>query len=302
MGYRVKININLGYFIQTRRRNDQPTSLHWIGGKIFDYIIKKTFMSHMKKKRKHKPSWFWLATEVGRATVELGMSVPYRKCYRANIEGDGHPVLVLPGFMASDYSTSPLREFINKIGYTSYAWDLGRNYAKVSFIEDLSKRLVKLHIKHNQAVTIIGWSLGGVYARQLAKLNPNIVRQVITMGSPFRGITKFNNASWMYNLLPGNKRVVDLDPALLNDLPLPAPVPTTAIYSKEDGIVPWRKCMEKVEDNLHQNIQVRGSHLGLGINISVFEIIADRLQYESYFWTPFVPASFFKDLIYYPSL
>jgi len=256
----------------------------------------------MKKKEKHKPAWFWFATEAGRAAAELGMSFPFRMCYKTNIEGDGHPVLVLPGFMASDFSTGPLRAFINKIGYTSYAWDLGRNFAKVSFIEDLAAKLIQLHEKHGQQVSIIGWSLGGVYARQLAKLHPELVRQVITLGSPFRGITKFNNASWIYNLIPGNKRVVDLDPLLLADLPLPAPVPTTAIYSKEDGIVPWRKCKEKVEDHLHQNIQVRGSHLGLGVNLSVFDIISDRLQYSSPDWTPFVPASFFKDLFFYPSL
>ena len=103
-------------------------------------------------------------------------------------------------------------------------------------------------------------------------------------------------------MLPGSKRVVDLDPELLENLPLPAPVPTTAIYTKEDGIVPWEVCLEKVEDRYHQNIQVRGSHLGLGVNPSVLEIIADRLMYTEDDWVPFEPPSYVKDLLYYPSL
>jgi len=259
-------------------------------------------MPKLNSDKREKPSFFWLATELGRAAAELGISIPYRKFFASNKSGDGHPVLVLPGFMASDFSTNPLREFIEKIGYTPISWDLGRNYARVSFINDLSDKLLKLHKEHKSKITIIGWSLGGVYARQLAKQHPDLIRQVITLGSPFRGITKSNHASWLYNLLPGNKRVVDLDPALLADLPIPAPVPTTAIYTKEDGIVPWKYCMEEVEDAIHQNIQVRGSHLGLGVNLSVFEIIEDRLQYSAKDWTHFVPDNLFKDLLFYPSL
>ena len=80
------------------------------------------------------------------------------------------------------------------------------------------------------------------------------------------------------------KRVVDLDSMLLEDIPKPAPVPTTAIYTKEDGVVSWEVCMEKEEDEIHQNIQVRGSHLGLGVNISVLNIVADRLMYYKEDW------------------
>jgi len=271
-------------------------------GQIVEYIKFIIDMSKSKIDKKEKPSFFWLATELGRAAAEVGISIPYLKYCVSNRTGDQHPVLVLPGFMASDTSTKPLREFLDKIGYTPIAWDLGRNYGKVTFLNELSDKLQTLRKKYKTKVSIIGWSLGGVYARQLAKQHPKLVRQVITLGSPFRGISKSNNASWIYNLLPGNKRVVDLDPGLLKDLPIPAPVPTTAIYSKEDGIVPWRYCMEKKEDSLHQNIQVRGSHLGLGVNLSVFEIIEDRLQFSESTWSPFVPANIFKDLLFYPSL
>jgi len=261
-------------------------------------------MTNANKQEKDckRPSFFWLATEAVRAAAELGVSVPFRKYYKANECGDGHPVLVLPGFMASDFSTGPMRKFINDLGYTSHTWDLGRNYAKVTFINDLSEKLEALYEKHQQKISIIGWSLGGIYARQLAKKHPELTRQVITLGSPFRDITEPNNASWLYNLLPGRKRIVDLEESLLTDIPKPAPVPTTAIYTKEDGMVPWEVCLEEVEDDLHQNIQVRGSHLGLGVNLSVLEIIANRLQYKASNWEHFRAPSIVKDLLFYPSL
>lgn len=255
-----------------------------------------------QQKRIKRPSILWLATECGRAVTEFGLSVPFRKFYRNCEEGDGHPVLVLPGFMATDVSTAPLRKFVNKLGYTTYSWDLGRNYAKVHYLDTLKDKIEEIYAKHGQAVTLIGWSLGGVYARQLGKTCPDKIRQIITLGSPFRGISEPNNATWIYNLLPGSKRVVDLDLTLLEDIPLPAPVPTTAIYTKEDGVVSWKVCIEEQEDEWHQNIQVRGSHLGLGVNPSVLEIIADRLLYTKSSWEHFEAKSIVKDFLFYPSL
>ena len=249
-----------------------------------------------------RPSLFWLLTEGGRAATELGLSFTFRKLHRNKMTGDGHPVLVLPGFLATDSSTKQLRKFIDELGYDSHAWGMGRNYAKVKFLKKLSEKIDDIAAETGEKITIIGWSLGGVYARQLAKAKPHLVRQVITLGSPFRGISEPNNVAWIYNLINGFKRASDIDNELLKDLPLPAPVPTTAIYSKEDGVVPWELCMEEVEDCTHQNIQVRGSHLGLGVNLSVLEIIADRLKYTQSDWVPFTPQSAIKDLLFYPSL
>ncbi len=249
-----------------------------------------------------RPSLFWLATEAGRALTEMSVSIPYRSFYKNTEKGDGHPVLVLPGFMASDRSTVPLRKFVEKLGYSAYGWDLGRNDAKVEFLTELMYRVEDIHKKHGEKVSLIGWSLGGVFARQIAKAKPELIRQVITLGSPFRGVSEPNNVAWVYNLITGGKRVRDVAPELLADLPLPAPVPTTAIYSKEDGIVPWKLCMEKTEDDLHQNIQVRGSHLGFGVNPSVLNIIADRLLYRRENWEHFIPRNIVNDLLFYPSL
>ncbi len=248
-----------------------------------------------------RPSLFWLLTEGGRAITELGMSIPYRKFFTPKDQGDGHPVLVLPGFMATDTSTVPLRKYINDLGYAAYSWDLGRNTAKLKFIDILLERIEEIYEEHGEPVSLIGWSLGGVFARQLAKVKPEVIRQVITLGSPFLGVHQPNNVAWVYNLVSGGKRIKDLDPELFENLPLPAPVPTTAIYTKEDGIVPWEMCIEE-EDEIHQNIQVRGSHLGLGVNPSVLEIIANRLLFSKKDWEHFRAPNIVKDLLFYPSL
>ncbi|MEM6963830.1 MAG: alpha/beta hydrolase [Bacteroidota bacterium] len=254
-----------------------------------------------KPQQTKRPSLFWLATEIGRAVTELGISAPYRKFFHKKEKGDGHPVLVLPGFMASDNSTKLLRNFIDDLGYQSYGWDMGRNTAKVQSLYVLMDKLEKIHESHGREVTLIGWSLGGVYARQIAKEKPEMVRQVITLGSPFRGITAPNYATWLYNLISDGKRVVDLDPELLADLPKPTPVPTTSIYSKQDGVVPWEVCMEAYESEIAQNIQVRGSHLGMGVNATILNIIADRLKYEKWNWTHFQSNGVVHDLLFYPS-
>ena len=247
-----------------------------------------------------RPSLFWLITEGGRALTELGLSFPYRSFYKNKKKGDGHPVMVLPGFMATDHSTKPLRRFLNNIGYHAYGWELGRNYAKEKFIKILLNKVEILYHKYGQKVSLIGWSLGGVYARQIAKEIPHMIRQVITLGSPFGGISQPNNVAWIYNLISGGKKVRNIDAALLQDIPIPAPVPSTAIYTKEDGVVPWEACIE-IEDEIHQNIQVRGSHLGLGVNLTVLNIITDRLQYDAENWVHF-KANRIQDLFYYPSL
>lgn len=250
-----------------------------------------------------KPSIFWLTTEIGRAITEFSISYPFRK-FAGTKEGtgDGHPVLVLPGFMASDTSTTALRNYIEQLGYHAIAWDLGRNTAKLEILDLLHLKLGEIYEEHGRPVSVIGWSLGGIFARQLAKEKPEMVRQVITLGSPFRDITAPNHASWVYNMVSGGKRVVDLDEELLADIPNPAPVPTTAIYSKEDGVVSWEVCLEEVETAIHQNIQVRGSHIGLGGNASVLKIIEDRLKYKVDTWRPFKPKNILEDWLLYPSL
>jgi len=258
-------------------------------------------MSESNSKIK-RPSIVWSLTEASRALLEFGIYYPYKILHRRPKIGDGHPVLFLPGFLASDKSMIPLRKFVYGLGYQVYGWGSGRNLAKVENLDLLIEKIENLYVKYNKQVSIVGWSLGGVFARQIAKAKPHLVRQIITMGSPFKGITKPNNAKWMYDILTRGEGTASIDPDLIADLPMPAPVPTTAIYSKEDGIVPWQVCMEQYETAIHQNIQVRGSHLGMGVNPSILYIIADRLQYSDDNWTHFEANNQFQDLLLYPSL
>lgn len=230
-----------------------------------------------------RPSVIKYIAEHFRVFSELRQSYKFEKTYQPKTKGDGHPVLVIPGFMGSDWSTGRVRKFIENLGYTTYGWELERNYGDISKLNVLLKRIEALHDQHQAQVSLLGWSLGGVYARQLAKARPELIRQILTMGSPFAGINEPNNAAWLYRLINKNRVVAEADKKWMHDIAAPAPVPTTAIYSKSDGIVHWKTCMEQ-EDDIHQNVEIKGGHFGLGHNPEVWLIIEDRLKYHHTNW------------------
>lgn len=249
-----------------------------------------------------RPTIFRLLSEPATALFELGTSYPYKKIFKNKKKGDGHPVMLLPGFLSSEKSTKPLKEYIESAGYEVYDWGLGRNMGELQYIDVLIDILDQIYIKTGKQVSLVGWSLGGIYARQLAKERPQQVRQVITLAAPFAGLDEPNNVSWIYTLLNFGKSVKEVNHTLLENLPLPAPVPTTAIYSKMDGIVPWKFCMEKVEDKIHQNIEVRSSHIGMGVNFSVLNIIIDRLSKTKENWSKFKPKGLLNNKLLFPSI
>ena len=160
-----------------------------------------------------RPSLFNLLSEPGMAILEKSISIPYKKIFARTAKGDGHPVMVLPGFMGSETSTKALREYIAKLGYDVYDWGMGRNFGKLDYVDLLLTRVDEIYFQTGQPVSLIGWSLGGVYARQIAKENPKKVRQLITMGSPFSGLTEPNNISWLYSLISGGKKVNHINQA-----------------------------------------------------------------------------------------
>lgn len=253
-----------------------------------------------QEKTVDKPGKFWLITEFARAAMEYSSFIPYKYFMSKEHDGDGHPVIILPGFMSSDSATKPLRKLLDDIRYTTYGWELGRNYGEEEDLDLLFNRIDKIYQDHRKPISVIGWSLGGIYARQIAKSRPHLIRQVITLGSPFSGITEPNHAAWIHKLITSGKGKDIIDPELLADIPKPAPVPTTAIYSKQDGVVHWEHCIEE-ETSIHQNIEVYGSHLGLGVNPTVIEIIIDRLQYDASSWVKFeIEPSSFPEKIFYP--
>ena len=248
-----------------------------------------TFFGKIKKamEKIKRPSIFLFFTEIWRALRELSQALPFIKQYKVKQKGDGHTVFVIPGFLASDASTKPLRRFLEKIGYQTCGWELGTNLADLEQLAIISEKIHRLYAQNQQPISLIGWSLGGVYAREMAKEHPEKIRQVITLGSPFGGIMEPNNANITFEFIKWLKGYPEIDADFVATLPNPAPVPSTAIYSKKDGIVPWQTCIEKIEDATHQNIESFGSHLGMGVNTQVLEVIADRLNYAEDNWVKY---------------
>lgn len=222
--------------------------------------------------------------EQQRALAELvgyGVSLPVLRRLPA---GDGHPVLVLPGFMADDWSTVALRSVLRSRGYEVHGWALGRNLGpRADTVEGLARRLEAIHQDGGRPVSLIGWSLGGIYARRLARWKPDAVRQVITLGSPFRMRSDDrSSASRLFDRL--NPRPHVPHPVGVDVGPLP--VPSTAIYTRTDGVARWHLCIE-AEHPLAENIEVRGSHCGLGHNPAVILAIGDRLAQPEGSFRPF---------------
>ncbi len=200
--------------------------------------------------------------------------------------GDGHPVLVLPGLGASDFSTKALRRFLDQQGYSAHPWEQGVNLGPRSGVLDgCRERIHTLSTQHGGApVSLIGWSLGGIFAREMAKEMPGQVRCVITLGTPFTGHPKATNAWRFYQMVSGQHTH---DDTLLAEVRKPPPVPTTSIYSKTDGIVAWPCSINPARHAHTENIEVHASHLGMGMNPLAMYAIADRLRQDPAHWRRF---------------
>jgi pimeloyl-ACP methyl ester carboxylesterase len=217
------------------------------------------------------------------AVAELGACLMAVPLWPLGARGDGHPVLVLPGLLQSDISTLPLRMFLASRGYSVYGWGRGRNTGRADAIDrHLLKRVAELHARHGPKVSLVGWSMGGVFARVLAHELAGSVRQVITLGSPFAGNPKASNAWRLYELLSGQSAD---DCELSARFRAPPGVPTTSVYSKKDGIVAWRTCLNEPGPQA-ENIAVASSHCGMGFHPSVLFTIADRLAQPESEWRP----------------
>lgn len=205
-------------------------------------------------------------------------------------KGDGHPVMVLPGLGGSDGSTLYIRTYLQSIGYNCQSWGLGRNLGPRHGIEklmaDLGRQVRDLSDSANgDKVTLIGWSLGGIYSREIAKECPDIVRQVITLGSPFKCVDTGTNAGAVYEML--SRDLEYKKPEVVRKISQRPPVPFTSIYSKTDGVVNWR-CSIEEESADSQNIEVpMASHMGLGFNPIAMYLVAERLAQTKETWKPY---------------
>jgi hypothetical protein len=216
-------------------------------------------------------------TEPARGLADLA-ALPLAAGWLATApRGDGHSVLVLPGLLASDMSTALLRWYLQWLGYDVHGWRLGRNVGPTDVVlDELPRELAGLASRSGRPVSVIGWSLGGIYARELARDHSEFVRQVITLGSPFAladprqsradgAYQRRSNQHASGTRIPARERVA-----------MPIGVPSTAVYSRRDGIVSWQTCIEP-ETALHENIEVRCGHLGFGVDPATLWLIADRL-------------------------
>jgi hypothetical protein len=205
----------------------------------------------------------------------------------AQAVGDGHPVVVFPGLGGAPFTTSHLRRFLRDSGFDAQCWGRGVNTGPDgdfdAWLDGLEDDVRRWHAQGRRKVSLVGWSLGGIYARELAKRAPDCVRQVITLGTPFASMRGATHAEKVYHLLNGN--AAQLTPALEARLRACPPVPTTSVYSKTDGVVCWRGCLQK-KSPLAESVEVTASHLGMATHPDVLRVIVDRLAQAEGCWRP----------------
>jgi pimeloyl-ACP methyl ester carboxylesterase len=229
------------------------------------------------------PGLLRLALE-GRAPWEFAALLAAAPWLRQLPEGDGHSVIVFPGLGVSDFTTVPMRNFLRDQGYEPHPWRQGFNFGpRDGVLEACVDQLKSLRERSGKAVSLIGWSLGGIYARELAKMHPEDVRCVITLGSPFTGHPRATNAWRFFEFVSG---LDSHDPEVMEDVRQPPPVPTTSVYSRSDGVVAWQ-CSVNPELPHTENIEIQASHIGMGLNPLTMYLIADRLRQPAGAWQPF---------------
>jgi pimeloyl-ACP methyl ester carboxylesterase len=229
------------------------------------------------------------ALELPRSVGEMHAFVYVIAQLRALPAGDGHRVLVLPGFTGDDASTAALRWFLIDRGYRATPWRLGRNLGPTDLIIDGLQSLMERVVAARERVSIVGWSLGGIFARELGRAYPEAVRSVITLGSPFRlgdGDRDESYATSTYDALSELHSERAKGPHVPEDARPPMPVPVTNIYSRTDGVAPWRGCID-IRGGWCDNVEVPGSHSGLGHNPLALVVIADRLAQPDDTWQPY---------------
>jgi len=235
------------------------------------------------------PNWLLTLLEAPRALTEATSLLPARRMLVDLPPGDSHPVLCIPGFLATDRSTRTLRRYIYGWGYDAFRWRLGRNlgpsrYRNLDAL--LDDRLHKIYKETGRRVSLVGWSLGGLYAREIARRNPDVVRNVITLGSP-HGDPRATNAWRLYEAMSGISVDDDKIRARVQHLRKPVhDVPVTAIYSRSDAVVS-SDIATLPPGPMAENIGVNTSHIGMGFNPMVLYLVADRLRQPADDWAPF---------------
>jgi pimeloyl-ACP methyl ester carboxylesterase len=224
------------------------------------------------------PAALLLALET-RGLFSLGALLAAAPFLASAPRGEPQAALVLPGLHATDRSTIAIRRYLRFLGYDASGWGMGRNNRPAGAdLPAVEARVRRLSEASGGRVSLIGWSRGGIIAREVARMAPDCVRMVITLGSPFAGPAASNIG------LRWRRATQSWDH--LRALADPMPVPSTSIFSRTDGIVAWQACLQ-AEGPFSENVEVRGSHIGLGFNPAALWVIADRLAQPMGRWRPF---------------
>ena len=236
--------------------------------------------------------------EAPRALAEYASFAAISRLLSAGRAGQGRPVLVLPGLLADDRSTRPLRRLLNRAGYAAYGWRLGTNVGPTRrIISGMDALLGEISDLHNEPASVIGWSLGGMLGYDLVSRHPGTVDRLITLGSPlYIADPRQSRGSLFYD----EYAAAHLADYSINSWRPPGviSVPVTSIFSKTDGVVRWQTCLHP-PGPLSENIEVYGSHCGLGYHPAAAYAILDRLAAPTDPWPKFVPPAWLA--IHFPA-
>ena len=198
--------------------------------------------------------------------------IPKRK------KGNNKPVLLMPPYLGNDHSTRFVRKYLKSLGFKTYKWDLGVNTINSKYIPKLVEKLDEIYDKHQEKVSLVGWSGGGIFAKIIANRFPDKVEQLITIGSPVWGVHNMKTPLVRTLEFFRGKSLKERNRKILEELEKIPKVPITCIYTRTDGLVPWKNCLEAETFRSDiKNVEVFGSHMGLGANASVLVTVANSL-------------------------
>lgn len=251
--------------------------------------------------RREGPAIFDSLFELPRVLLEATLLGATWNILRANApRGDAHPVMVLPGFMGGDESTLLLRRFLTSLGYKVLPWLQGRNLGRPELLEGAMRRFYRAWQAYETPISLVGQSLGGVFSREIARKFPEATRCVITLGSPFAA-TEHGNTNAMIGRLFEEMSGLSVEEMRARfgqgDPRAPLPMPSTAVYSKRDGVVAWDTCIER-DSALAESIEVQGSHSGMAVSPDVLHVVADRLAENPASWRKFDRKRGMRCLVY----
>ncbi|MBL4681549.1 MAG: alpha/beta hydrolase [Pseudomonadales bacterium] len=227
---------------------------------------------------KISPPSLFLGIMEGRAGLEAGALLLQLPLLRLLAQrGKGEPVIVLPGFMADDMSTVVMRRFLNGIGYRASGWGIGMNRGRMlDLLQPLLEKIRTTFEETGQKVKLVGWSRGGMLGREIARDCPDLIERVVTIGSPVKGGTEVSSiGNWV-------RRETGMTPAAMSEIlrqrqTVPIKVPIRSIYSRFDGVVAWKACIDDVNPDVN-HYEIHGSHVGMGTNVEVFKLLPKLLR------------------------